>query len=226
MLAGPRANVEVACDRAAGPPTRSLDELLTELVNHVLMDLLDLLRGPWPWFVAGPAIGLVVPILLVVGGRRFGLSSSYRHLCAAANVPARSFRYDWRRQGGWNLLLVAGIAVGGLLGGVVLGDPNPLRVAEATTRALEALGVTVDGGLAPTSIFSWAGLGTPAGFTAVVVGGFLIGFGARWANGCTSGHAIMGLAERQPASVIAVAGFFAGGLVATHLLWPLLLGGT
>jgi len=200
--------------------------LLTELVNFLAMDLLDLLRGPWPWFVAGPAIGLVVPILLVFGGRRFGLSSSYRHLCAIANVPASYFRYDGRRQGGWNLLLVAGIAIGGLLGGVVLGDPQPLRVAEPTARALEALGVSVDGGFVPASIFSWEGVRTPAGFVAVVVGGFLVGFGARWAKGCTSGHAIMGLAELQPASAIAVAGFFAGGLAATHLLWPLLLGGS
>lgn len=191
---------------------------------NLLDPLLALLRGPWPWYVAGPALGLVVPILLVFGGRRFGLSSSYRHLCAIAHVPASYFRYDWRREGAWNLLLIAGIAIGGTLGGVVLGDPSPLRVTEATTRALEALGVTVDGGFAPASIFSVAGLGTPAGIVATSVGGFLVGFGARWAKGCTSGHAIMGLAELQPASAIAVAGFFAGGLAATHLLWPLLLG--
>ena len=117
--------------------------------------------------------------------------------------------------------------VGGpAIGGVVLGGPEPLRIAEATARALEALGVSVDGGFVPASIFSLAGLGTPAGFVAVVVGGFLIGFGARWAKGCTSCHAIMGLAELQPGSAIAVAGFFAGGLAATHLLWPLLLRGS
>jgi uncharacterized protein len=186
--------------------------------------LLDLLRQPWPWYVAGPAIGLVVPILLFFGGRRFGLSSSFRHLCAIVAHRTPYFQYPWRSQGGWNLLVIAGIALGGLVGGVLLGDPAPLRVADATARDLAALGLAVDGNLAPSAIFSLAGLLTPAGLAAMVGGGFLVGFGARWAQGCTSGHAIMGLAEGQLPSLLAVLGFFAGGLLATHLLWPLLLG--
>jgi len=187
--------------------------------------LLAHLRGPWPWPVAGAAIGLVVPLLLFLGGRRFGLSSSFRHLCAALRVPGSYFRYDAWGEGGWNLLVMIGIAVGGLLAGVVVADPEPLRVADATVRDLAALGVEVEGALAPASLFSWSALGTRGGIAAMVVGGFLVGFGARWAKGCTSGHAIMGLAEGQRASLIAVAGFFAGGLLATHLLWPLLLRG-
>jgi len=186
--------------------------------------LLDLLRQPWPWYVAGPAIGLIVPLLLFTGRRRFGLSSNLRHLCAIVPSRVPYFAYDWRREGGWGLLMFAGLAVGGLIGGVLLADPQPVRVAEATARDLAALGVEVDGRLAPASLFSFAALFTPAGFVAMVVGGFLVGFGARWASGCTSGHAIMGLAELQWPSLLAVVGFFAGGLLATHLLWPLLLG--
>jgi uncharacterized protein len=185
---------------------------------------LDLLRQPWPWYVAGPAIGLVVPLLLFFGGRRFGLSSSFRHLCAIVAHRTPYFQYPWRSQGGWNLLLVAGIALGGFVGGVVVADPAPIRIAAATARDLAALGLAIDGELAPAAIFSLAGLLTPAGLAARVGGGFLVGFGARWAQGCTSGHAIMGLAEGQLPSLLAVLGFFAGGLLATHLIWPLLLG--
>jgi uncharacterized protein len=185
---------------------------------------LDLLRQPWPWYVAGPAIGLVVPLLLFFGGRRFGLSSSFRHLCAIVAHRTPYFQYPWRSQGGWNLLVVAGIALGGFVGGVVVADPAPIRIAAATARDLAALGLAIDGELAPAAIFSLAGLLTPAGLAAMVGGGFLVGFGARWAQGCTSGHAIMGLAEGQLPSLLAVVGFFAGGLLATHLLWPLLLG--
>jgi uncharacterized protein len=191
-----------------------------------MVHLLDLLRQPWPWYVAGPAIGLVVPLLLYFGGRRFGLSSSFRHLCAMVSHRTPYFQYPWRREGGWNLLVIGGIALGGFVGGVLLSDPVPLRVAEATTRDLAALGLPVDGRWAPTAIFSLAALMTPAGLVAMVGGGFLVGFGARWAQGCTSGHAIMGLAEGQLPSLLAVLGFFAGGLLATHLIWPLLLGAT
>jgi uncharacterized membrane protein YedE/YeeE len=184
--------------------------------------LLDALRQPWPWYVAGPAIGLMVPLLLFLGGRRFGISSCYRHLCATLPTRIPYFRYDWRAQGGWNLLFVAGIALGGALGALT-SHPTPPALAEGTLADLTAMGVAVDGRFAPSALFSLAALATPAGFAAMVVGGFLIGFGARWANGCTSGHAIMGLSEGQRASLIATVAFFAGGLLATHLLWPLLL---
>jgi uncharacterized membrane protein YedE/YeeE len=185
--------------------------------------LLDLLRSPWPWWIAGPAIGLVVPMLLLASGRRFGLSSAYRHLCSAARVPGELFRYDWRRIGGWNLILTVGIVLGGLIAGTWLASPEPLAVADATARDLAALGVTADGELAPQTLFSFAALSTPAGWIVMILGGFLIGFGARWAAGCTSGHAIMGLAEGRRGSLIAVIGFFAGGLAATYGLLPLVL---
>ena len=187
--------------------------------------ILDAVRGPWPWFVAGPLIGLTVPLLLSVG-RRFGLSSNLRHMCAVLPAARRNafFAYDWRRQGGWNLLVFLGIAIGGFIGGVLLADPEPLVVAEPTARALAAAGLAVDGALAPEALFSWSSLFTLPGFVVMVLGGFLVGFGARWANGCTSGHAISGLAELQWPSLLAVVGFFVGGLVATHLVVPFVLG--
>jgi uncharacterized protein len=185
--------------------------------------ILDAARGPWPWYVAGPLIGLTVPLLLFLGNKRFGLSSNLRHLCAV--VPSRHpfFQYDWRREGGWNLLMYGGIALGGFVGGVLLADPAPLEVAEPTRMALARAGVEVDGRLAPAALFSWSSLFTLRGLVVLVIGGFLIGFGTRWAAGCTSGHAVMGLAELQRPSLLAVIGFFLGGLLATHLLLPLVL---
>jgi uncharacterized protein len=188
--------------------------------------ILDAVRGPWPWYVAGPLIGLTVPLLLFLGNKRFGLSSNLRHMCAAVPAARRNafFAYDWRREGGWNLLLYAGVAIGGLVAGVLLANPAPLQVAEPTAAALAQAGLEVDGRFAPAALFSFQALFTLPGFVAMVLGGFLIGFGARWAGGCTSGHAIMGISELQWPSLLAVVGFFAGGTLATYLLLPIVLG--
>lgn len=188
--------------------------------------LIETLSQPWPWYVAGPAIGLVVTLLLVVGNRSFGVSSNLRHLCAAA-LPTRLpfLRYDWRGVGLWNLLFVAGVASGGFIAGTWLADPQPVAISPATVAELAELGVEHRAGPMPSEIYSLDALSGAAGWLILVGGGFLVGFGARWAGGCTSGHAITGLANLQWPSLVAVLGFFAGGLLATHLLLPLLLGG-
>ena len=183
----------------------------------------ELLARPWPWYLAGPAIGLLVPLLRIVGGKRFGVSSCYRHLCAAFGLRAPYFDYDWRREGGWNLRFVLGIGIGGAVAGLTLSGAPP-ALAEGTLAHFAAIGIAVDGPLAPSSLFSLAALRTPVGWLALIVGGFLVGFGARWAHGCTSGHAISGLAEGRLPSLLAVIGFFAGGILTTHLLWPILAG--
>ena len=74
----------------------------------------------------------------------------------------------------------------------------------------------------PRELFTWEALRSPAGWLTLAGGGFLVGFGARWAGGCTSGHAISGLAAFQLWSLLAVIGFFAGGLLMVHLILPLL----
>ena len=181
-----------------------------------------------PWYVAGPLLGLLVPALLLFGGKVFGISANLRHLCAAIPAPDRFkpafLRYDWWRQGRWNLAFVLGVALGGALAVAVFGVPDAgAAISEATKTDLRALGVTEFAGLAPASLFSWGALGTAAGLVVLVGGGFLVGFGARWAGGCTSGHAISGLADLQPGSLVAVAGFFAGGLFGTFALLPLVL---
>jgi len=189
---------------------------------------MEFLRQPWPWWVAGPLIGLVVPAVYWYGGRVWGISSSLRHLCAAT-LPAGLdyFRYDWKATGSWHLSMVLGVVAGGFLGGRVLGRPDDVVAIHADTRsALQAMGVQDFAGMLPADLFSLASLSTPAGLVLVVGGGFLVGFGARWAGGCTSGHAISGLASLQRSSLAAVVGFFVGGLLSAHLLLPLLLGAT
>jgi uncharacterized protein len=189
----------------------------------------ETLSGPWPWYVAGPLIGLVVPLLLLFGGKVFGISANLRHMCAAVPAPARlkpSFlRYDWRRGGAWNLVFVAGVALGGFVGVLLLGMPDAGQsISDATRGELMALGIQDFSGLVPGDLFTWAGLATPAGLVMLGAGGFLVGFGARYAGGCTSGHAISGLADFQVPSLVAVVGFFAGGLLATFGVLPLILG--
>ena len=177
---------------------------------------------PLHWYIAGPLIGLVVPALLLLGNKPFGISSNFRHLCAAI-APGRIefFGYDWKGLGGWNLAFLAGIFIGAVAAWQ-LAPPRNLALASHTVDALHRLGLTDLTGLAPREVFAWSALFTLKGFAMMVLGGFLVGFGTAYAGGCTSGHAIAGLADLQVASLVAVCGFFAGGLTATYLLLPIL----
>ncbi len=186
--------------------------------------MLDLLSQPWPWYIAGPIIGLTVPLLLLAGGKMFGISSNLRHMCAACNFGnVDFFNYDWKSAGQWNLTLLAGVVLGGFLGGYVFENPEPVQLAAATVADLQALGIQDFNGLVPDDFFTWSSLGTGAGLIVLIAGGFLVGFGARYAGGCTSGHAISGLSDLQLASLIAVIGFFIGGLLMTYLILPIIL---
>jgi uncharacterized protein len=180
-----------------------------------------------PWWVAGPAIGIIVPILLLLGGRQFGVSANLRHMCAAI-IPTKAdfFQYDWRETGSWNLVFLVGILIGAFLASLFISPADPVSISAATRSDLSNLGFTELRGLVPVELFTWESLLTINGFLFVVGGGFLIGFGSKYAGGCTSGHAISGLADLQLPSLIAVLGFFAGGLIVTHFLFPILFGGT
>ena len=181
------------------------------------------LSQPWPWYVAGPFLGLFVPALLVLGNKQLGISSNLRHLCAALvprGVPF--FRYEWKQTGLWNLVFLAGITLGGFIGGRLLAAPA-VAISPATRADLAALGIHDFSGLAPRELFSWSSVLSVHGVALLVLGGFLVGFGTAYVGGCTSGHGIAGLANRERPSLIAVLGFFAGGLLATHLLLPRLL---
>jgi len=183
--------------------------------------MIDWISQPWPWYVAGPMIGLVVPALLLAGGKCFGVSDNYRTICAAL-LPGRVafFKYDWKEAGAWNLMFAAGVIVGGAIATLLLNDGSNVAIAATTVADLTALGITDFTGLVPDDLFSWTALASPVGFIALVVGGFLVGFGSRYAGGCTSGHGISGLADLQFPSLVAVMGFFVGGLLVTHFILP------
>lgn len=185
--------------------------------------MMELIRNPWPWYVAGPLIGLTVPALLLIGNKSFGISSSLRHICAAC-IPGdiKFFKYDWKKEA-WNLFFVAGIFLGGLLAAQLLSNPNPVQINATLANELGGYGIDNYTGLVPVQLFNWTNLFTLQGFILTVFGGFLVGFGTRYAGGCTSGHAIMGLSTLQWPSLVATCCFMAGGFLVANLILPLIL---
>lgn len=185
--------------------------------------MLNLVRQPWPWYVVGALIGLTVPALLLIGNKQFGISSSLRHICAAC-APAKIpfFQYDWKRES-WNLFFVTGILLGGIITSQFLSNPDQLVITARTTADLEALNIPVDYNLMPASIFSLENIFTLKGLVFFVIGGFFVGFGARYAGGCTSGHTIMGLSTLQWPSFVATCCFMIGGLAMVHFIFPWLM---
>ena len=186
--------------------------------------MIEFLSQPWPWYVSGPLITLTMFMLLWFG-QSFGVSRTLRATCTMLGAGKSSdfFKFDWKEQI-WNLVFVTGGLIGGVIASQWIPSLEPVAVTASTLERLQDWGIApTDAGLAPEAIFSFSGLMTFKGVVMIVMGGFLVGFGTRYANGCTSGHAISGLSNLQLPSLIAVMGFFAGGLLMTHLLLPYLL---
>lgn len=184
---------------------------------------MESISSPWPWYIAGPLIGLMVPLLLLLGNKSFGISSSLRHICAAC-LPAKIpfFQYDWKKES-WNLFLVAGVLLGGTIAATVLASNEPVAVSDKLKDELNTYGVHDYSNLVPVELFNFENLLSLKGFVLMVVGGFLVGFGTRYAGGCTSGHSIMGISTLQWPSVIATICFMIGGFIVANLVLPFLL---
>lgn len=192
--------------------------------------LTSILNSPWHWLFSGFAISLVMLSLLYFG-HFFGLSSTYRVWCAAGGggKHASLFDFDWKSQQ-WNLFFAGGIVLGAGL--AHLGMPAEyLRVGMHTQTYLHHLGIIekVDPDqafpLLPPALFD-LDLRSPAFLQSmflIFVGGFLSGFGARYAGGCTSGHFVSGLSNLQLPSLITLIFFFIGGILFTHFGLPLLM---
>jgi uncharacterized protein len=185
--------------------------------------MIEWIKNPWPWYVGGPLIGLTVPLLLIFGNKRLGVSSSLRHICAVC-LPAniQFFKYDWKREA-WNLFFVLGITAGAFLASIFLSNHQPVKVDPVLISKLKEYGINNYSKFAPADIFNWPSLFTVKGFILMIIGGFLVGFGTRYAGGCTSGHSIMGLSNLQWPSLVATICFMIGGIIMANFILPYIL---
>lgn len=182
---------------------------------------MDIILQPWPWYVAGPLIALVM-YLMFYFGEKFGVSSNLETVCAmgGAGKFVDFFKFDWRKNK-WNLVFVIGLIAGGYISNQWLTPDQSIALNPQTVEDLSEMGFSNAGATyLPNEIFSIESILTVKGFLILLIAGILVGFGSRYAGGCTSGHGIVGLSSLSKESFIAVAGFFIGGLIMTWLILP------
>jgi uncharacterized membrane protein YedE/YeeE len=185
---------------------------------------MEVILQPWPWYVSGPLIALVMALLILVG-KRFGMSSNLETVCTigGAGKFAKYFNVDISSRK-WNLIVVLGAIIGGGIAANFLSPTHKVAIAEDTVEKLNELGIKSGGeAYLPTELFAAEALADPKSWILLMIGGFLVGFGARYAGGCTSGHSISGMSNLQLPSLVATIGFFVGGLVMVHFLFPLIV---
>ncbi|WP_338359603.1 YeeE/YedE family protein [Yeosuana marina] len=185
---------------------------------------MEFILNPWPWYISGPLITLVMALLLYFG-KTFGMSSNLQTMCSIAGAGKfiEFFKFNWK-DSSWNLVVVLGAVIGGFLAKFVLSNNTPTKLNPETIEELQQLGFhNVGKTLVPNEIFSFDAMTSSHGLIILIVGGLLVGFGTRYAGGCTSGHAILGLSSLQKPSLIAVIGFFIGGLIMVNLILPYIL---
>ncbi len=155
--------------------------------------MLEAILSPWPWYISGPLIGLTVPLLLLLSGKSMGISSSFQYLCSAAVSRTRVGKSltPVSSKDKWKFFFGLGMVLGGFIAAHLLSN-EPMHLFPENHHSV-------------------------SGAAKLLLGGFLVGFGSRYAEGCTSGHAIFGLSSLQLASLVAVFGFFAGGLTAAGI---------
>lgn len=183
----------------------------------------EIITQTWAWWFSGAMIAGIMFFLLYFG-QSFGFSSNLRTICAAAGLGKKTkfFDFNWKGQT-WNIVFLIGSIIGGFIAAQFLSDGNPVNISTATINDLSKMGIAAPESLQPKELFSWEAIFTLKGFLILAFGGLMVGFGSRYAGGCTSGHAISGLSNLQLPSLIAVIGFFIGGLVMTFLIMPLIL---
>jgi hypothetical protein len=182
----------------------------------------ELITQTWSWWFSGAIIAGIMFFLLYFG-QSFGFSSNLRTICAASGLGrnVKFFDFNWKTQI-WNLVFLVGAIAGGFITKEYLSTDEPVQISQATIADLGQLGFAAPSSLQPVELFSWDAVLSIKGFLVLAFGGLLVGFGSRYAGGCTSGHAISGLSDLQVPSLIAVIGFFAGGLIMTFLIFPLI----
>lgn len=185
---------------------------------------MEMIYHTWPWYISGFMIGLIM-LILIYFGKYFGMSSNLRTLCsmAGAGEKVAFFNFNWKSQR-WNLAMVVGAMLGGFVATHYLSDPTNVAINPKTIELLQLIHIDApQGKLMPDTLFSNQVFESPKGIFILLIGGLLIGFGSRYAGGCTSGHAISGLSNLQLPSLKAVVGFFIGGLIMVHFILPLIV---
>lgn len=182
----------------------------------------EFITQTWSWWFSGTMIAAIMFFLLYFG-QSFGFSSNLRTICAAAGLGKKTkfFDFNWKAQT-WNLVFLVGAIIGGFIANQFLSSGTPVEISEATINDLSKLGIGAPTSLQPTELFSLEAILSVKGFLVLSIGGLMVGFGSRYAGGCTSGHAISGLSDLQIPSLIAVIGFFLGGLVMTFFILPII----
>lgn len=186
--------------------------------------MISFVTQPWSWWFSGIMISMVM-FSLIFFGKSFGFSANLRTLCtiAGAGKKVKFFQFDWKTQS-WNLVFLVGAILGGFISHEFLSTDEPVKLAQTTIQDLSKLGFEAPTSTQPTELFSTESAFSLKGFLILAIGGLLVGFGARYAGGCTSGHAISGISDLQVPSIIAVVGFFIGGLIMTFGIFPLIFG--
>jgi uncharacterized protein len=185
--------------------------------------MIEFISQPWTWYVSGFLIAVVM-LLLLLENKSFGMSSNLSTMCSigGAGKVADLFKFNWKDQK-WNLLVLVGTVIGGFVASTFLTPDASIDLNVKTVQALNEMGFSDPGTeYLPDTVFGWEAITSFKGLTILIIGGFFVGFGSRYAGGCTSGHAISGLSNLQFPSLIAVIGFFIGGLLVTHLVLPLI----
>jgi uncharacterized protein len=196
---------------------------LVNIAIFVKNTQMDYITHTWHWAISGFLIGLIM-LILIYFGKAFGMSSNLRSLCAMTGVGKKVpfFDWDWKSQR-WNLAVVLGAMIGGYVAIHFLSDPSNVTLNPKTVEQLAAMHIDAPNGkVLPDALFGNQIFQSPKMILILIVGGILIGFGSRYAGGCTSGHAISGMSNLQLPSLKAVIGFFVGGLIMANFILPLI----
>jgi len=184
---------------------------------------MDFILQPWAWYVGGPLIAITL-FLYFYFGKNFGASTNFETLCTIVGAGKVSdyFKKDWKERD-FALLFVIGLIIGGFISSNYLILDQTIDLNPTTVKELSDLGFTNAGSqYFPDEIYSDEVVFSLKGFLILILSGVFIGFGSRYAGGCTSGHAITGLSSFQLPSLLAVIGFFIGGIIAVWFLIPLI----
>lgn len=177
---------------------------------------------PLPWYIAGPLLGMVIPILYYIINKPLGVSTSFIQFCSMAVDRKQKWIKMDLKQEKWRIFFILGLVIAGLIHHLTV-DKYQIAISQGTIDRLAAMNLQQNEGFQPNELWSFHSLTSPFHWILVMISGLLIGFGTRYAGGCTSGHTIMGISNLAPSSLLATLAFFAGGLIASWFIIPFLI---